>query len=150
MSHTWLPSATVVTPDHVWHGLAAVHGCCYKCNATAPSFHMASVWCRLNALLVYSRHLRPGQYSDNHLENFCISRLDIVLLQTLVLRYSKWFDLYIVQLNNIYWKNKTQGITSCWIAWTSILKSSLVILLTKKDPMTNQQKIILTIKSCRR
>lgn len=76
----------------------------------------------------------------------------VVLLQTLVLRYSKWFDLYIVQLNNIYWKKKTQtteDITSCWIAWTSMLKSSLVILLTKKDPMTNQQKIILTIKSCK-
>lgn len=81
MSHTWLLSATVVTPDHVWHGLMAVHRCCYKCNATAPSFHMASVWCRLQALLGYSTRLKPGQHSNNHLVNFCIKMGAVQLSQ---------------------------------------------------------------------
>lgn len=82
MSHTWLLSATVVTPDHVWHGLVAAHGRCYKCNATAPSFHMASVWCRLRARLGYGNASQCTVARSRSLgERLCVKISVVVLLQ---------------------------------------------------------------------
>lgn len=86
MSHTWPASAATVTPDHVWHGLDAVHGCWYKCNVTAHSFHMASVWCRpLHTPIglycsVTASSLERTQETQIHLDHFC-QLLDVFTLE---------------------------------------------------------------------
>lgn len=80
MSYAWLHSATAVTPDQVWHGLVAVHGCCYKCNATAPSFNIASFWFRLHSQLSETTHASDKGSTLKTIRWTCVHGSGVVVL----------------------------------------------------------------------